>query len=211
MRIQISDGFGSLCPTLFCVFLHFHTSQKSAVFGWLVLKRWLLWKSMRSTECHFMYNFNLKYVWIALISRWKSNDCVDLTTQGPLQSTLGAFQLHLRRRGSKKTRPWLEIIFIPRARRYSRHKLSHSKKVGIYCSVIKGTTPPTAVVPHNEYFCCIDPHEGRDQAETRRYKTLFFALVELGCVCATGHHIYSNSRKIVLKPPRAERWLYFNF
>lgn len=91
----------------------------------------------------------------------------------------------------------------------SRHKLSHSKKVGIYCSVIKGTTPPTAVVPHNEYFCCIDPHEGRDQAETRRYKTLFFALVELGCVCATGHHIYSNSRKIVLKPPRAEKLTIF--
>lgn len=83
------------------------------------------------------------------------------------------------------------------------------EKVGIYRSVIKGTTPPTAVVPHNEYFCCIDPHEGRDQAETRRYKTLFFALVELGCVCATGHHIYSNSRKIVLKPPRAEKLTIF--
>lgn len=48
-----------------------------------------------------------------------------------------------------------------------------------------------------------------NQAETRRYKTLFFALVELGCVCATGHHIYSNSRKIVLKPPRAEKLTIF--
>lgn len=181
-----------LSSTFFFIFVHLsgndaETEIRRVQVAGVVKKnrRWLLWKGMCSAECRFIYNFNLKCVWIVLISHWKSNDCDDLPTQGPLQSTYRPFSAASLPMWIKEnwTLTWDNFHF--ESQKILPATNWAIRNVGIYRSVIKGTTSPATVVPHNEDFCSIDPHEGRDQTETRRYRQKVFCYAcgaEL-CVC----------------------------